>query len=155
MVEKNYLTQDWHDKLKNELSKLVKETLPSILDRLKEAVWQWDISENAEYETAIQEKDLVESRINQIKMMLDNVEIIEELHDSEVVRHWAKVLLEDEKKQTYEYTIVWTWEVDILTDKTISFDSPLWLAIKWKKEWDEVSIRAPRWRQKIKILKVN
>jgi len=153
MAEKKYLTKEWFDKLTVELQLLKTEKLPWVLQRLKDAIWQWDISENSEYETAIAEKDLVESRILEIGELLSNVEIIKWKWVSTEVKYSSKVKLEDEKGKTYEFTMVGSWEVDILED-TISFDSPVWVAIKWKKKWDIVNVRSPRGRIKMKILEI-
>lgn len=151
--EKKYLTQSWYDKLANELEDLKKNKLPEVLERLKEAIAQWDISENAEYDDAMSQKDLIEVRINEIEGMLENVEIIEEWQWWGVVRYWSSVTLEDDKKNVYEFTLVWAWEVDILNG-SISFASPVWQAIEWKKAWDTVSVRAPRRRYEMKIVDV-
>lgn len=153
MTEKKFLTKEWFEKLQSELALLKEEKLPWVLQRLKDAIWQWDISENAEYETAISEKDLVEARIAEIEDLLSNVEIIKWKWTASEVKYGSKVKLEDEKWKTYEFSLVWTWEVDILW-WTISFDSPVWIAIKWKKKWDIVNVRAPRWRLKMKILDI-
>lgn len=153
MTEKNYLTKEWYEKLKAELKLLKVEKLPAVLSRLKDAIWQWDISENAEYETAIQEKDLIESRVAELEELLNNVQIIEWTWKSSEVKYSSKVRLKDEKWNIYDFTIVWTWEVDILSD-TISFESPVWIAIKGKKKWDVVSVRAPNWRRKMTILEI-
>ncbi len=148
-----FLTQDWYNKLINELNELKNEKLPDILNRIKEAVSQWDISENAEYETAMWEKDLTEARIGEIENMLENVEIIEEWKKSTDIRYWSKVKVEDEKGKTYEITIVWSWEVDIL-EETISFESPMWIALQGKKKGDTIKVKAPHRRYTYKILDV-
>lgn len=155
MAEKNFLTKEWYEKLLEELKDLKEEKLPSILSKLKEAAWHWDISENAEYETAMAEKDLIESRISQLEELLDNVEIIKsDKKSASEVRYSSKVVLEDEKWKQYEYVVVGSWEVNVL-EWTISFESPVWVAIKGKKEWDTVSVRSPRGRMKMKILKIS
>lgn len=153
MSEKNFLTKEWFEKLQKELKLLKSEKLPAVLLRLKDAIWQWDISENAEYETAIQEKDLIEARIAELEELLNNVQIIAEWWKSTEVKYSTKVKLKDEKWNLYEFTIVWSWEVDVL-ENTISFDSPVWIAIKWKKKGDVVSVRAPNGRRKMTILEI-
>lgn len=153
--QQKVLTQAWYDKLVQELEDLKKDKLPAVLVKLKDAIGQWDISENAEYETAMWEKDLIEARINEIETFLNDVQIL----DEKAMKKWgeikynSQVVLEDEKWRQYEVRIVGTWEVDIL-GWTVSFDSPLGSAIKGKKVGDEVNVRSPRWRYKLKILKV-
>ncbi len=150
---KNFLTKEWFDKLILELKKLKEEKLPMVLDRLKDAIWQWDISENSEYETALAEKDLIESRIREIEDMIQNVEIIEEWKKSKEIRYWSKIKIKDDKWKEFDFMMVWSWEVSIL-EWTISFESPMWKALKWKKKWDNVTIKAPKWKFDITILDV-
>lgn len=77
MLEKNYLTKEGYEKLIEELKGL-KEKLPQVLERIKEAVQQGDLSENAEYSTAVDEKNFIETTIGDIESSLKNVEIIKE-----------------------------------------------------------------------------
>lgn len=156
MSDKNFLTKEWHKKLLEELRVLRWEKLPEVLQRLKDAIWQWDISENAEYETAMSEKDLVEARISELEELLNDVEIIDETDAKKLkwdIRYWSVVVFRDDKWKDFQFTIVGSWEVDIL-NWTLSFDSPLWVAIKWKKKWDIVSVRSPKWKYNIEILDI-
>lgn len=147
-----FLTQQWYNKLLQELAMLKDEKLPRILERLKDAIDQWDISENAEYDTAMSEKELTEARISEIELILQDVEIIEH-QEWWAVRYGSVVSLEDDKGKVYELTIVGTGEVDVLA-WTVSFQSPLGSAIRWKSEWDSVFVNSPNRKYSMKILKV-
>ncbi len=150
--EMNYLTKEWYESMVQELHKLKTEELPAALDRLKEAIGQGDISENSEYDTAIAEKEIIESRIGEIEEFLNNVQIIEEVKGSSEIRYGSKVTIEkDGAKHTL--TIVGSGEVDILND-TISFESPLGAALKGKKKGDIVKVRADSGRYEAKIVDV-
>ena len=160
--KKNYITRDWYNKLVAELKELREVRLPDILEKLAEAKAQWDLSENFEYKSAMEDKDFVNARIAELEKLLANAEIIEE--ESATTWKWtvwygSKVLLEiDGDKDTYTVTIVGTWEVKIndwaKDDLLISLDSPVWSAIKWHKAWDEVKMRLWNDRKSIKILEV-
>lgn len=151
----NYLTKEGYDNLLKELSRLKNEELPAALLRLKEAIGQGDISENSEYDTAISEKELIESRISEIEAFLADVQIIEdEKTKSKDIRYGSKVKIEIvDTKKTYEYTIVGSGEVDVLAG-TLSFESPLGVAIKGKKKGDVVRVRADMGRYDVKIIDV-
>lgn len=153
MANVNFLTKEWYKKLLQELKVLKEERLPEVLWRLKDAIGQWDISENAEYETAIQEKDLVEARIVEIEDLLQNVQIIEEATWGNEVKYWSWVQIKNENNKIVEFTIVGSWEVDVIWG-TISFESPLWIAIKWKRRGDVVSVRSPKWKYNVEILDI-
>lgn len=153
MTATTFLTQDGYQKLLEELRLLREEKLPETLQRLKEAIGQWDISENAEYDTAMSDKELIEARISEIERSLNDVEIIEASQWWEV-KYGSKVSFVEEGKDTvYSYTIVWSGEMNIL-EGTISFESPLGIALRAKKKWDTVQVRAPQKRYNIKITDV-
>lgn len=151
----NYLTKEGYDNLLAELNRLKNDDLPAALSRLKEAIGQGDISENSEYDTAISEKELIESRIAEIEAFLADVQIIEDdKSKSKEIRYGSKVKLEVvESGKILEYTIVGSGEVDILAG-TISFESPLGTAIKGKQKGDVVRVRADSGRYDVKILEV-
>lgn len=151
----NYLTKEGYDNLVAELNRLKNEDLPAALARLKEAIGQGDISENSEYDTAIAEKELIESRIAEIEAFLADVQIIEgDKSKSKEIRYGSKVKFEVvESGKTYEFTIVGSGEVDILAG-TISFESPLGTSLKGKQKGDVVRVRADSGRYDIKILEV-
>ncbi|MBP6911313.1 transcription elongation factor GreA [Patescibacteria group bacterium] len=138
-----------------ELNKLKNEDLPAALARLKEAIGQGDISENSEYDTAIAEKELIESRIAEIEAFLADVQIIEEDKiKTKDIRYGSKVKFEIvESGKTYEFTIVGSGEVDILAG-TISFESPLGSSLKGKQKGDVVRVRADSGRYDVKIVDV-
>lgn len=149
----NYLTKEWYDSMQQELHRLKNDELPAALQRLKEAIGQGDISENSEYDTAISEKELIESRISEIEEFLTNVQIIDEdQKGSTDIRYGSKVVFERDG-QKIQVTIVGSWEVDILND-TISFESPLGTALKGKKKGDVVRVKADSGRYDVKIVEV-
>lgn len=160
--KKNYITREWYDKLVAELKELREVKLPDILEKLAEAKAQWDLSENFEYKSAMEDKDFVNSKIVELEKLLANAEIIEEEKTSWKGTIWygSKVLLEIQgDKDLYTCTIVGTWEVKIndwsKDDLLISLDSPVWSAINWHKAWDEVKMRLWNDRKTIKIIEVS
>lgn len=160
--KKNYITRDWYDKLVAELKELREVKLPDILEKLAEAKAQWDLSENFEYKSAMEDKDFVNSKIGELEKLLANAEIIEEEKATWKGTIWygSKVLLEIQwDKDLYTCTIVGTWEVKIndwsKDDLLISLDSPVWSAIKWHKAWDEVKMRLWNDRKNIRIVEVS
>ena len=150
--EAQFLTQEGYDNMVQELHKLKTLELPAALERLKEAIGQGDISENSEYDTAISEKELIESRIGQLEEFLNNVEIISEVKSGSDIRYGSKVTFEKDG-QKHTVMIVGTGEVDILND-TISFESPLGSALKGKSKGDVCRVKADSGRYEVKVLKV-
>jgi len=160
MAQKNYLTKEWFEKLSHELHDYEKVKLPAVIVRISEARAQWDLSENFDYKAALEDRDLIESRIIEIKSLIKDVEIIEEKvkwkKKSSVVDYGSVVRIQFEDGKEYKVTIVWSWEV--ATDKNnvhISLDSPLGSAIRWKATGESCSMRMATGKQAIKILSVN
>lgn len=151
-----YLTSDGVKKLKDELETLKNEKRDEIAKRLKLAIEQGDISENADYDSAKEDQAFVEGRIKQIENMLANVTLIDDLErEKGVVAIGSTVTLQevgfDEKEV---YTIVGTAEADPKNNK-ISFESPIGKAIFNHKKGQTVTIVPPEGDPfKMKIVKV-
>lgn len=156
-AKKNYISKAWYENLLSQLNELKKVELPEILERLSEAKQLWDLSENFEYKSALEEKDLANSKIAELEKLIANSEIIEESDKKEkwVIDYWAIVTLKLETGKEYKVEMVWSWEVSIWDDvMKISPQSPIWTAIKWKKAKDKVIMRIDNDRQKVEILSV-
>ena len=150
----HHITKEGYAAKKAELEKLKNEELPAVLKRLKAAIEQWDLSENAEYEQAMEDRAMIQKKIAELEEFLDNVEIIEEA-TMDTVGYGNKVTIQrGDKEEIFE--IVWSGEVDIFAEiPRISLDSPLGLAIKWKKLGEEAIVDSPKWEYKVKILAIN
>jgi len=147
----HHLTQAGYEKLLEELRILKEEKLPAVLEKLKAAIEQWDLSENAEYEQAMEEKSMIESRIAELEEFLKNVEIIEGT-DLDTVGYGNKVTISrDGKEEVYE--IVGSGEVDIFANR-ISLDSPLGNAIRGKKVGQKAVVDSPKGEYEVEILKI-
>ena len=165
-MKKNYLTKEWYEQLMQELNELKKIKLPAVLERLGEAKAMGDLSENFEYKSALEDKDLINSRISEIETLIDDVEIIKEekkTKSDKLVDYGSKVTVKMEDNDIFSVTIVGTWETTMEFDKNlktvkdsikISLESPLGIAIKGKKAGDLVKMRLNNERKDIKILDV-
>ena len=159
-MSKNFLTREWYDKLINELQELKQEKLPAVLERLAEAKAMWDLSENFEYKSAMEDKDFINSRIAEITNLIADVEIVEREKDikksDKVVDFGSKVTvsIEDDDKE-YQVSIVGTWEIGIEDGLKISFESPLGQAIRGKRVGDTVKMRHEGGRKDVKIIAVD
>ena len=165
-MKKNYLTKEWYEQLVQELNELKKDKLPKVLERLGEAKAMGDLSENFEYKSALEDKDFINSRISEIENLIEDVEIIKEEKKSKsdkVIDYGSTVTVRTDDNDTYTITIVGTWETTMDFDKNlkaakdsikISLESPMGLAIKWKKAGDTVKMRLHTGKKDVKILDV-
>ena len=132
-------------KLHEELKNLKEVKRPQVLAALQEARRKGDLSENAEYDAAKEEKNLVETRIQQVETILRNTRIIDDLDISDDRAYiGARVDLEDlETGETIFYILVSEIEADFSARK-ISTTSPIGKGILGKGVGDTVEITIPR-----------
>ena len=143
--EKTYpMTTEGRDKLQAELDDLIANQRPEITKRIQIARSYGDLSENSEYQSAKDEQAFVEGRIQTIKKMLENVEIIDSNATAEDEVSLGKTVtfkeLPNEEPETY--TIVGSVEADPLAGK-ISNESPMATALIGKKVNDTVAVPLP------------
>ncbi len=157
--KKNLLTKEWYERLVNELHDLKDNVMPSIIKRIWEAKAMWDLSENFDYKMALEDKELTMSRIDSLESLLDGVEIIDDSKldkwSIKYVDYWSTVVVRLEDKKEYTIKIVWSWEVDVSDwNLNISFNSPIWKAIRWKRVWDVVKMRVLEDRQMVEVVDI-
>lgn len=148
------LTSEGFLELETELNILKTERRPAIIEAIKDARAQGDLSENADYDAARTEQAEVESKIAELEYMLDNAKIIEK-RKTNTVDLGSNVLIEyvDDNEQE-EYTIVGSMEADPFENK-ISNESPIGKSIIGKKVDDTISVESPTGSYQIKIVKIS
>jgi transcription elongation factor GreA len=148
-----YLTQEGLDELKKELDHLKFEKRPEVINALKDARALGDLSENAEYDAARQEQAIVEGRIAELEVMIENAVVIEKKATDEVAIG-TKVKIEYvDDKETDEYSIVGSKEADPFLNK-ISNESPIAQAIMGLKVGDIAHVSSPNGQYDVKILEI-
>jgi len=153
MIKKTYrLTQAGVDELKEELGALVSQR-PNIADRIKHARELGDLSENAEYQTAREEQDRLESRISELEHILQYSQIIKKPKNGDLVRLGSSVTLKDGGKPL-NYQVVGTMEANPAEGK-ISDESPIGKALLGKKVGDKVEMKTPAGRHAYKIIEIS
>ena len=149
-----YLTEEGLEEIKKELDELKLVKRPEVINALKDARAQGDLSENAEYDAARAEQAVVESRIKDLEVMLERAVVITKV-DTDVVSIGTKVTLEYvDDDDTEEYSIVGSQEADPFTNK-ISNESPIAKAIMGLKVGSVVSVDSPNGKYDVKILAIN
>jgi transcription elongation factor GreA len=141
--KKVYLTLEGREELREELDELVNVKRPALAERLRKAIAQGDLSENADYHTAKEEQSFLEGRIQEIEAMLRSAEIIEETKHSDVVSLGSRVTLVEEGMQDPEtFRIVGVAEADPINGK-VSYESPIGKALLGRQVQDIVTVEAP------------
>ena len=149
-----YLTQEGLDEIKKELDELKLVKRPEVISALKDARAQGDLSENAEYDAARTEQAIVEARIKDLEVMVENAVVITKA-DTDKVALGTKVTIEyvgDD--DTEEYSIVGSQEADPFENR-ISNESPIAKAIMNKKVGDVVTVESPNGAYDVKIVAIS
>lgn len=133
------LTREGIAELEAEAVKLEAQK-PGLAERIRLAREQGDLRENADYQIAKDELARVESRLQEVKHIISNADIIEEQGQGDAVRLGSKVSLKDGDGEDLSYKIVGSMEADPLNGK-ISDSSPIGQALMGKSQGDKVKIK--------------
>lgn len=148
-----YLTEEGLQELNGELEYLKTQKRPEIIQALKEARALGDLSENAEYDAARNEQAVVESRIKELEVMIENVEIISGKSNGKISLGSTIKLSYVGDDEIEEYKIVGSQESDPFNNK-ISNESPLAIALLNHKKDDIVTVDSPSGQYDVKILDI-
>lgn len=146
------LTQSGIEDLTSELDTLVSQRV-HVAERIRSARELGDLSENAEYQTAREEQDRLESRISELEHVLQNMQLIKKPKVDGHVRLGSVVKLKNDGKNK-EFQVVGTIEADPLSGK-ISDESPIGKALLGQKVGDKVEIKTPADTTEYKIVEIS
>jgi len=153
--EKVYLTEEGKIELEKELDKLLNVDRPALATKLKEAVDQGDLKENADYHDAKEQQAFVEGRIQRLENILRSAEIISSDGNSDVVQIGSEVTIrEDGMDDDETYMIVGAAEANPSEGK-ISYESSVGAALIGHKKGDKVRVQTPSGEIIFKIRKIN
>jgi len=150
--EKRYqTTKKGFEKLVEELKFREKELRIKIADTLNEMRNQGDLRENDGYSMAIENQQINEEKIIDLKEKIQDAHIVKDRNKS-IVGLGDTVTLENGKKIRYEITS--EDEANPL-ERKISHKSPIGTAIIGKKVGAEVEIETPKGKITYKIAKIS
>ena len=142
MEKQTVFTREDYNKLSAELNRLKTEGRDDIAEKIKEARSHGDLSENAEYDEAMNEQAKMEAEIAKLEADLRNAKILDEKElTTESIHIGSKVKLYDmDYEEEVEYKILGKSDID---NGIISDLSPVGSAIMGKKGGDIVSVNTP------------
>ena len=155
-IKETQITAEGLQKLEEELAQRKSVIREEILQRIKEARAQGDLSENSEYDQAKEDQGKNESRIVELEQMIKTAVIIDTSASSKEgkVSLGCTVVLKDmETDEEETYTLFGTTEADPFDNK-ISNESPVGKAVIGKKIGDVVVAVTPAGELSYKILEV-
>ena len=147
------LTSEGFLELETELNNLKNDDRPRIIEAIKEARAQGDLSENADYDAARDEQAKIEARIQELEYMLEHAKIIEKKVGDKVQVGTTVTVEYVEDGEEEVYSIVGSMEADPFENK-ISNESPIGKAIMNKKVGETISVESPNGSYDIKIVSI-
>tara|TARA_B100000678_G_scaffold233459_1_gene202492 strand:- start:191 stop:664 length:474 start_codon:yes stop_codon:yes gene_type:complete len=139
------MTEAGYKNLQDELKKLVNTERPAIIAAITEARGHGDLSENAEYQYAKEQQNLIESKISELENTIVQAEVIDisKLSGKEIMFGATVKIKDNETGEQSTYQIVGEYESDI-ENKKISINSPMARGLIGKSKNDVVEINSPK-----------
>ena len=155
-MEKLPMTKEGFAKLQEELDRLRRVERPQALRAMNEAAAHGDISDNADYRVAKEQRDIVESKIKELDDKLARAQVIDTrgLATEKVVFGCFVLLGETEADRRVKYRIVGADEADIRAGR-ISINSPVAKALIGHRLGDIIQVSVPSGRKEYEILEIS
>jgi transcription elongation factor GreA len=147
-----YVTSSGLEEIKKELQNLKSVKRLEIAERIQKAREYGDLSENSEYDAALEDQNLIENRIAELEETLKSIKVIAAKHTNDFVVIGSTVKVEMDG-EIDEFTIVGRVEADP-SKKRISNESPLGSVLLGTKVGEEVEVTTPIVRYKCKVLDI-
>ncbi|MBI4688470.1 MAG: transcription elongation factor GreA [Nitrospirae bacterium] len=149
------MTKEGHQKLQQELERLLKIERPNNIKAIAEARAHGDLSENAEYHAAKERQSFIEGRIHEVQSKLAFAHVIDPSRISQdKIAFGATVKLCDtDTAEEKIFMLVGTDEADVKNGK-ISITSPVGKSLIGKSVGDTVTVKAPAKTMEYEILEI-
>lgn len=153
MADVHYLTPEGKTKVKAELEDLINNKRVALARRLRDAIQQGDLSENADYHAAKEDQAFLEGKILELEAILRGAVIIEEGGGGgEVVQVGSRVTVE-ESGDNLTFTVVGAKEANPREGK-ISNESPVGRALLGRRVGEEARAATPAGEIVYKVIKI-
>jgi transcription elongation factor GreA len=155
MSDRIPMTRDGYDKLKAQLAHKEQVEMAEILERIGKARSHGDLSENAEFDYAIEAQGMLQREINVIRDKLSRAVLIDPSKvPKDEVAFGATVVVKDlDLDDEEEFTLVGAGEEDYAAGK-ILVTSPLAQGLLGKKLGEQVEIEVPAGTTRFEILAI-
>lgn len=145
------LTKEGLEALKKELVELRDVKRPKLVDRLSNARSQGDLSENSDYQSAKEELEFLDGRIEELEEVIKTALVAPATKAGGVDVGTRVTVRVNGNKVVFH--IVGEWEADPI-NKKISHESPLGKALVGGKVGDKVEVEAPAGKVHYEILAI-
>jgi len=154
MNEQPYLTAEGAVRLKAELAQLTGPEREDLAKRLKSAIQEGDLSENADYHKAKEDQGFLEGKIQDLEYILQHAIIIEDQDgEREEINIGAHFTIQEDDHPPETFSMVGAKETDPRNGR-ISNESPIGRAVIGRRVGDIVAVETPNGQINLKILSI-
>src|SRR5918998_2780537 len=150
------MSKDGYDRLKAQLDKMKNEDMPRIAEQIAQARGYGDLSENAEFDAAVEAQGMLQARIVDLQDKLGRAMIVDRsTMPTDRVVFGSKVrVLDLDLNDEEDFILVGPGEEDYDENK-ILLTSPIGQALDGKKLGEEVEVPIPRGTLRLRILDIS
>jgi transcription elongation factor GreA len=150
------MSKEGYDKLKAQLDKYKNEDMPRIAEQIAQARGYGDLSENAEFDAAVEAQGMLQARINELQNKLSQAFLVDTTKlSTERAAYGLKIrVLDLDYNEEEDYILVGPGEEDPDLDK-IPITGPVGQSLVGKKVGDQVQVQVPRGVRTLKIVEIS
>ncbi|HEX9674474.1 MAG TPA: transcription elongation factor GreA [Anaerolineales bacterium] len=148
-----YLTSEGAAKLKAELEQLRGPKRTEMAERLRRAVRQGDLSENADYIMAKEAQAFLEGRIQELELLLREAVVVDPSPASDQIQIGSTVVVVEDGRDPETFTVVGAKEAKP-SEGRISNESPIGQALLGKRRGEVAEAVTPGGSIRLKILEI-
>ncbi|AMV39002.1 transcription elongation factor GreA [Planctomyces sp. SH-PL62] len=149
------MSKEGYEKLKAQLDQMKNEDMSNIAEQIAQARGYGDLSENAEFDAAVEAQGMLQARINDLQDKLSRAYLVERSNvPTDRVVFGSKVrVLDVDMAEEEDFILVGPGEEDYDNNR-ILLTSPIGQGLVGKKVGDEVEVPIPKGTLKLKIVEI-
>jgi transcription elongation factor GreA len=149
------MSKEGYERKKAELDRMKHEDMPRIAEQIAQARGYGDLSENAEFDAAVEAQGMLQAKINDLQDTLSRAFIVDKkIMPTDQVVFGSKVrVLDLDLNEEEDFILVGPGDEDYDQNK-ILITSPIGQGLVGKKVGDEVEVPIPRGKLKLKIVEI-
>ena len=149
-----YLTSEGAAKLKSELEQLRGPKRSEMAERLRRAVRQGDLSENADYIMAKEAQAFLEGRIQELELLLREAVVVDPSPASDQIQIGSTVVVVEDGRDPETFMVVGAKEAKP-SEGRISNESPIGQALLGKRRGEVAEAVTPGGSIRLRILEIH
>jgi transcription elongation factor GreA len=150
------MSKEGYEKLKAQLDKMKNEDMPRIAEQIAQARGYGDLSENAEFDAAVEAQGMLQARINDLQNKLGSAYLVDKSNlSTDRAAYGLKVRVVDlDINEEEDFILVGPGEEDYDQNK-ILITSPIGQGLVGKQLGEQCEVQIPRGVLRLKILDIS